>query len=212
MYLLVYVEHWLTRHYSARVKTSMGMRGSFAALASAILFLSGCGHGLDEAMMKQSSRQGVYAQTASGLVEISRYGAFTPDPFTQLATFKFDSSIPQVAGPIGFVANTPDALMSDARVFPVSSIEAGIWHRGFTSASDTKPPAIKCVLRCGFDLQDHSRPSERRNRLPVSLAENAFERRRPNVRDSNQEMSLVMRMAGNAPRHESTGADGARVI
>jgi hypothetical protein len=89
--------------------------------------------------MKQASRQGVYAQTTSGLVEISRYGAFTVDPFTQLTKFKFDSSIPQVAGPIAFVANIPDAVMSDTRVYLIPAIDAGVWRRGFIAASDTKP-------------------------------------------------------------------------
>src|SRR4051812_23965834 len=110
-----------------------------AAMTSAIFLLSGCGHGLDEAMTKQAGRPGVYAQTSSALVEIGRYGTYTLNAFSQQIEFKFDSSIPQVAGPIAFVANVPNALMSDAKVFLLPSLGAGLWYKSLTTASDSKP-------------------------------------------------------------------------
>jgi hypothetical protein len=119
------------------VKTILAKR--IGALAPAILLLSGCGHGLDEAMMKQASRQGVYVQTSSKLVEVSRYGAYNLDPFTQQIEFKFDSSISPVAGPIAFVTNIPEATMGDAKVFLLPSIGAGVWHKNLATSGDTKP-------------------------------------------------------------------------
>jgi len=111
----------------------------FGVLASGIILTSGCGHGLSEAMMEQASRTGVYAQTASKLLEISHYGAFTLDPFDQQIQFKFDHSIPQIVGPIGFVINIPNTVMNEARVFLLPSIEAGIWHKNLTTPSYSKP-------------------------------------------------------------------------
>ena len=89
--------------------------------------------------MQQASRQGVYAQTAAGLVEISHYGSFSVDGMSQAIEFKFNSSIPQVAGAKAFVTNIPEAVMSDAKVYLLNRMEEGQWHRGFTGPSDTKP-------------------------------------------------------------------------
>src|SRR5262249_17475924 len=95
----------------------------------------------------------VYAQTASALVEIPHYGAYTIDPFSQQIQFKFDSSIPQVAGPIAFVTNIPNAQMSDAKVYLLPNMGAGLWHRNIAPPSDTNPIASSAAVVSGSIYQ-----------------------------------------------------------
>jgi hypothetical protein len=115
------------------------MNRRYFAIPVFALFLSGCGHGLNQAMLQQASRPGVYIQTAEQLVDVPNYGTYSLDPFSQQVTFRFDHSIPQVSGPIAFVTNIPGAPMSEAKVYVVPSLSAGLWHKGLTPPGDTKP-------------------------------------------------------------------------
>lgn len=110
-----------------------------AALGALILLLSGCSHAADQAIAQQVTRQGVYALTNSGLVELPEYGAYALDGFSQEITFKFDHSITQVAAPLGFVTNVPNAVMDQSKVFLLPGMEAGHWHKGLVAPDDSKP-------------------------------------------------------------------------
>ncbi len=112
---------------------------SLAAPAFLILVSSGCGHGSDEAIAKQVTHLGVYSLTTTGLLEITQYGVTTFDPISQEINFKFDQPIAQAAVPLGFVTNIPNAVIAEAKVFLLPSIEAGRWHRHFVDAGDSKP-------------------------------------------------------------------------
>jgi hypothetical protein len=110
-----------------------------AVPALLIFLLTGCSRAANEAIARQAANSGVYALTATGLVEISGYGAASLDPFSQEITFKFDRTVPQVTAPLGFVANLPGAAMDESQVFLLPSLAAGRWHRHITPASDSKP-------------------------------------------------------------------------
>jgi hypothetical protein len=114
------------------------MNTRYFAVPVFALLLSACGHGLNQAMLQQASRPGVYVQTSSELVAVPNYGAYSLDPFSQQVTFRFDHSIPQVSGPIAFVANLPGAQMSEAKAYVIPSLSAGLWHKGLMPPGDTK--------------------------------------------------------------------------
>ena len=118
------------------------LKGIFlAAPVFLILLLTGCGHGSDALIAQQATRSGVYAFTATGLLEITQYGAATVDPFSQEIQFKFDHPTGQigVTAPVTFVTNLPDAVIADSKVFLLPALDAGRWHKYFVDGGDSKP-------------------------------------------------------------------------
>ncbi len=92
-----------------------------------------CNRNSSQALAEQMKHLGVYAQTASGIMELTSFGvAQAQDSIMDgiSVAFQFPGTDPQSGRPTAFFVNLPNAVITESEVFVLADPNGARWYAG----------------------------------------------------------------------------------
>lgn len=107
------------------------MKACFAAITILLVLESACNRNSPQSLAEQMKHLGVYAQTSSGVLELTSYGVEqTQDSIMDgmSVVFQFPDTGPQAGKAAAFFVNMPDAVITESEIYLLPNPIGARWY------------------------------------------------------------------------------------